>query len=294
MDDPHSASHRAAATEAAQRALSLDPRNSWARSTRFMLELDAWDWRGAASDLRIIRTGPYRDYLGILSIYFQAMGFPEESLATFRRRLSFDPDPDHPEARPSRLLYLLELTGRYQELIRVTRAALAQRPHDLVALTDLCQGYAAAHRMAEAQAVEEQLKPRQAEFWSRGVFQDCEIYIHFFTGNLAGFRSILQLWESEFPDEIWDSAAVLGNYYVRIGDFDKASEWFERGYERRELGFFDQCCFGDLEFKKRMAEYRLTVGYKALAAKPLFKEWQAEHDRIAAALAAHRDPLATP
>ena len=84
-----------------------------------------------------------------------------------------------------------------------------------------------------------------------------------------------------------------------MGDFSKASDWFERAYERRESDFFEHLyntnstgpflseVSSDLAFEK----YRLTDGYKALAQKPLFRKWQAEHDRIAAALAAHRDPL---
>jgi hypothetical protein len=46
--------------------------------------------------------------------------------------------------------------------------------------------------------------------------------------------------------------------------------------------------------EKKFAEYRLTEGYKTLAQKPLFTEWQAEHDRLVAALAAHKEPLSLP
>lgn len=42
---------------------------------------------------------------------------------------------------------------------------------------------------------------------------------------------------------------------------------------------------------KAFEKYRLTHGLRTLEEKALFREWQAEHDRIAAALAAHRDPL---
>ena len=40
-----------------------------------------------------------------------------------------------------------------------------------------------------------------------------------------------------------------------------------------------------------METNRQTPVYRALAGQPLFKQWQTEHDRIAAAVAAHRDPL---
>lgn len=74
-----------------------------------------------------------------------------------------------------------------------------------------------------------------------------------------------------------------------LGDYAKANDWFERAYERREVDFFSN--FFLSRYEKSVEKYRLTSGYRALTEKPLFKEWQAEHDRIAAALKAHRDPL---
>ena len=62
-------------------------------------------------------------------------------------------------------------------------------------------------------------------------------------------------------------------------------------YERRELLFFSGFYRRGWGLEKKFEEYRKTPRFKALAEKPLFREWQAEHDRIAAALAAHRDPL---
>lgn len=120
--------------------------------------------------------------------------------------------------------------------------------------------------------------------------QNCEWYVDLATGNFAEARKLSQFWDAEFPDK-QVSAGSLAYYNVLLGDFDRASELFERGYERREDAFFTYFFLRGFGYEKAIAEYRTTSSYKALAAKPLFKEWQAEHDRIAAALAAQRDPL---
>lgn len=70
------------------------------------------------------------------------------------------------------------------------------------------------------------------------------------------------------------------------GDFDKASDRFERAHEHRESTLFIELY--SKEFGVQQAafqKYRMTPRYKALVQKPPFREWQAEHDRIAD----HRD-----
>jgi hypothetical protein len=49
-----------------------------------------------------------------------------------------------------------------------------------------------------------------------------------------------------------------------------------------------------VNFTRALEKFRQTAGYKAVTAKPLFREWQTGHDRIAGALAARKDPLAMP
>ena len=86
-------------------------------------------------------------------------------------------------------------------------------------------------------------------------------------------------------------ASAFGAMHVLLGDFDKASDWFESAYERRDGGFFEVFYDQGFGYETALGKYRQTPGYKSLGAKPLFKQWQVEHDGIAAALAAHRDPL---
>jgi hypothetical protein len=71
---------------------------------------------------------------------------------------------------------------------------------------------------------------------------------------------------------------------VALNDFDRASARYERAYERREFGFFRTASWSGA------AKYRLTARWKALTQQAQFREWQAEHDRLGADLAAHRWP----
>ena len=119
-------------------------------------------------------------------------------------------------------------------------------------------------------------------------FQDCKLNVDFATGDRADALRLLENYETGFPDKGARACDIAADF-VELGDFDKASEWFERSYERRELSFFQKLHFGSRE--KTFRKYRLTGGYEALTEKPLFRKWQAEYNHIAAALAAHRDPL---
>jgi tetratricopeptide (TPR) repeat protein len=225
------------------------------------------------------------------------------SIWVFRTRLS--PNGDCPIASPKsyrdRLLitlWALDSAGRFHEEISVAQTQLVLNQRDPNRLAYLCSAYAATGQIEEARLTGERLRGLQTEFDSTFDFQDCQFYIDVVTGNRPDALRFLHIWESEYPDNPLSgpnitgiSAAAFGASYVLLGDFDKASSWFERAYERRQPDFFAFFFNRGFGYESALEKYRLTSGYKALAAKPLFKEWQAEHDRIAAALAAHRDPL---
>ena len=229
--------------------------------------------------------------------FYIQLGFPEEALAQWRHSHAIKPSSYHAAITT---LQGLEWAGRFQEEIGIAQAQLVHTPRDMTMMAYLCGAYALTGQIAPARAVEERLRSLQTESDSGFFLRDCEFYIDAKTGNRAGALKLLHISETAYPDKLLPGphfsgirAAPFGMTYVLLSDFDNATEWFERAYERREsnlFGFF--YAFGnDKAFEKAIEKYRLTPGYKALAAKPLFREWQAEHDRIAAALAAHRDPL---
>ncbi len=115
----------------------------------------------------------------------------------------------------------------------------------------------------------------------RGQLQQCQFEIDLAAGDRAAAYKEQQGFEAEFPDRFRSSVDIADNY-VLLGDFDKASDWYERTYQLR-----DPELFGSV-YSTEGAKYRTTARWNALSRQPLFHEWQVEHDRIAADLAVHR------
>jgi TolB-like protein/DNA-binding winged helix-turn-helix (wHTH) protein/tetratricopeptide (TPR) repeat protein len=290
--DPAPASDWSAASDAAERALSLDSHNAMARAVRAVAKMTAWDWPGAAADLRVLRRQNPNSHFTINGLYdyYRALGFPDEALAVWQRLHVLDPQTYNSAWLT---LSVLDDTGRFQEEIGVARMQLVHYPRDTSRLNYLCEAYTATGQVAKARAIGERLVGMQADAISQTDSQSCELYIAIATGDRPRALAVLALWESEFPDKFPHAGTIAANC-VLLGDFASASTWFDRAYERREGAFFTWFYSRGFGAEKRFEQYRLTTAYRALQQKPLFKAWQAEHDRIAAALAAHRDPLSSP
>jgi tetratricopeptide (TPR) repeat protein len=115
------------------------------------------------------------------------------------------------------------------------------------------------------------------------MVQSCVFEIDVAAGDVSAALTILNNWIAEFPDKFphaVQEASDIAYAYVQLGDFDRANNWYERAYDRHEMDLFYNI------FQIDHAKYRQTVGFKALSRRPGFKVWQAEHDRIAAELAA--------
>ena len=285
--DAASAADFALASAAAQRALSLDPHNMMARDFHAMVALQAWNWRGAAADLRVLQSQNPNSYftIGGLQNYYGDMGFPDVAFAEWHRLYAADP---HTYTKSYFTLGELRKVGRFREEIDVAQAQLVDHPRDTLRLESLCRAYAATGQISRARVVEERIRSLQTDLDSQTNFQACGWSIDIATGNRADALRLLHIWESEFPDKFAD-VKLIASDYVLLGNFDRATDWFERAYERRDFGgFFASFYLRDLGYEKAFEKYRATAAYKALTGKPLFREWQAEHNRVAASLAAHR------
>lgn len=289
-DDISPATDWALASDAAQRALSLDPRNMRARAVLGYVALGSWNWRAAAADFRILRAQNPDSIITISGLwnYYALMGFPDEALAQWRHLYAVSPNQYRNDVET---LWALGRAAGFQEAIGVAKAQLVHSPRDTFRLDSLCEAYAATDQIDEARAIGERLDRLQTDSDSISDFQDCRFSIDMATGNRADALRIRHIVESRFPDN-GIKAEDIGMGHVQLDEFDKASDWFERAYEHRENDLFSVFFLkGSHAFEKGIEKYRMTPGYRALSQKPLFKEWQAEHDRIGAALAAHRDPL---
>jgi TolB-like protein/DNA-binding winged helix-turn-helix (wHTH) protein/tetratricopeptide (TPR) repeat protein len=288
-DDSAPATNYALATDAAQRALSLDPHNMMALVSRSAVKLFSWDWRGSASDLRLLRNENPNGYFFISGLrnYYADMGFPDEALADWRRLLEIDAQTYNRHFLTPVVFYE---AGLPQEELRAAQAILESQPRNAGALLHVCIPLAQTGRIKDARAAAERLRQLQAGDKSPTESQFCDWEIDLAAGDLVNARKLLQIWETQYPDEGL-GADDIATHYLRLGDNARAADWFERSYESREYDLFRTFDLKILGARSALEKYRSTAQYKELAEKPYFKIWQAEHDRIAAALAAHRDPL---
>jgi len=272
IDSLHADAIAAEAKDAAAKALLLDPRNIEAREMRGLFKLDEWDWSGASADFDILRTqNPnHMRVLAGLHLYYENMGFPDEAVETMRRAEALDPLSDTPK---SLMLQDLRALNRYDEEIGMARGILAHRPDDDFALYTLCNGLAWSGRTQRAREAAKRLY----QVKNTGA-QNCEYGIDVNAGDIPAARKIVESWIAGFPDT-FPEARTIASGYVGLNDFDKASDWYERAYERHENIF-------TVAYSVDAVKYRVTARWKALTQKPRFKAWQAEHDRISAELAA--------
>jgi tetratricopeptide (TPR) repeat protein len=270
-DQEHSTAHLATSADAAQKALSLDPENVDAKLVRAMLNLASWNWEAATADLQVFRRTPSNNVMVLhtLRIYYNEMGFPDVGISFVRRAITLDPLSNNLKAQ---LSFDLIQQRETKDAVAVVRSWLERAPNNPLALLNLCTGYALMDQPDQAWKFERQLS--QLKIDDPSQLQLCNFYIDVASGNLAQARKIAESWttDSMYAQEI----AVA---YMDLNDFDRASDWLDRSYERREPYFFT-VAFGPAAEKYRATSPR----WKTLTERPAFREWQAEHHRIAAEL----------
>jgi hypothetical protein len=77
------------------------------------------------------------------------------------------------------------------------------------------------------------------------------------------------------------TASNVGWVFGLAGDVDQAMNWLEKAYDERDIILFYILIEPDLA-----PNVRDSARWKAFMQRPLIKEWRAEHDRVAAELAA--------
>jgi tetratricopeptide (TPR) repeat protein len=207
--------------------------------------------------------------------FYDDMGFPNEAVEALRRAQTLDPLND---GTKKLLFFNLAYAGRYREAIAAAPAILAHHPDEPWPLAWLCHSYARTGQIRAAREVNEHLRRLKSD-----PLPSCQFEIDVAAGDASAARTILNNWIAEFPDKFSDDireASDIGNAYVALNDFDRANDWYERGYDLHDYDLFSDV------FQTDHAKYRQTAGFKALSQRPGFKAWQAEHDKIAAELAA--------
>lgn len=284
-DPAHASYYRSLSFETAQKALAIDPRNIDALSQRAVLALSVWNWRAAASDnLALASAHPNNvSVLRGLRLFYAWMGLDDESLSVIRRAQTLDPASNTLKELRLYALGGLRLSyppGNYEEASQVANDLLTHQPDRMAAVWTLCVVNAHTGRMQEALRLLEQLRQREKPNEPLTFFEQCKFEVDTVTGNRSAALKLIQHWIANFPDKV-SSASLIAGGFVELKDYDRASDWFERAYDRREVDLFTYV------YWPQGAVYRQTAPWKALTQRPAFREWQAVHDQLAAELKAH-------
>jgi TolB-like protein/DNA-binding winged helix-turn-helix (wHTH) protein/tetratricopeptide (TPR) repeat protein len=280
LDLTHSSPYSAMAGESAARALQLDPQNVDAHSEHEGYELGVWNWQAAAIDFRALRNANRDnwDTLRGFRFYYMTMGFPTEAVAAIRRATSENLTP-----YKFPLIYALETAGSYRELIQAARNIGARDANRSDDLDELCEAYAMTRQVAAAREIKERLDRSDVTLINSWDRSNCTFYFDLVHGDARAAREIVRGFELKYQDGF--PATWIAQYYVLLNDFDKAGDWYGRAYARREIELLQATFWPPTE------RYRGTTRWKALMQQPALREWQAEHDRVAAALVRSSDPL---
>jgi TolB-like protein len=262
------------AQAALARALALDPDNINALAAHLDLALHRLDWKTAYADakrLKAINPGNYA-VLHELFRYYQLLGFPDLALSTVRSAAGLDPLSFVDRYN---VMAALIHNGQYPEVIDAAPAALRLQPNQTEALAMLCTADTHSNRLPDGHAILLQLMQTSDETSRAG----CEFDIDVAEGRPSEARKIVDALASQFPHGDF-GAADIGQSYAEAGDFKAALAWLARSYSGREFELFTIPYTHSIP-----AAFFRDPQWKALLQRPLFRDWQSEHDYLAAEFA---------
>jgi len=277
-------------------ALRLEPGNQVALDTELVRALYNWDWDTADRTGRRILARQNRNALfwrgtGFL---YQYMGFPREALDARRQAAALDPLEF---AQRNNLAMSLAHVGRLPEALAAAEEALAVQPGQRAALEELCTLNARTGKIDRAREYARQLtalatpsqpvsgsdaqdRGRQLAIWQviSNHIRSCEIEIAFATQPASQVHALLDRTE-----RAGIGTANLGLLYARAGDFAAAMKLFSGAYDRRDP-YLIWVRYDAATPKALLSDPR----WLALWQRPLLRDWQSHHNRLATDLAAHR------
>jgi len=254
-------------------AFALDPDNIDALGAHADLALHREDWRTAAADMKRMRAiSPHSNaVLHEMFRVYQHLGFPEQALEAAEGASLLDPLS---EVDRNNVIAALIHLARFGEAATVARDALDRTPSHAYIRAVLCTAYAHSGDIAKARAIAEQYAKAHDKTDSDG----CRFDIAVGGGRVDDARRINDAFAAQYPNGPLDAVSLAYNYMI-IGDARAAVQWMDRAYAQREFEMFA------LPFDRSIPQSVLAdPGWKALMQRPLFRNWQAAHDRLAAEL----------
>jgi TolB-like protein len=266
------------ANAALTHALELAPNDLNALRQHIELAILLNDWTGAMADVRRMQKINPNSAItldGAAALY-TSLGFYDIALAQVRELAELDPLSIGASRSLTEVLLAL---NRWKEIVVAAKGTLALHPGHPVALWRLCTGYAYSGRFEDADKIDGLL----ATAHDTDGDLACRIDIADASGHHAEAEALMDAIAARYGKggTGW-SEALIGWEYAIIGSFAKAIVWLNRAYDNRDLGFVTMPLY-----KSIRPEFFKQPGWIALTQKPLFREWQAAHDMVAAQLASN-------
>ncbi|MCX5801031.1 MAG: protein kinase [Candidatus Eisenbacteria bacterium] len=218
---------------AARKALELDPTLGEAHAVLGMIKSEVeWDWAGAEREFkRAIELDPSNPTAGHWhSHLLRHRGRLDEALAEIKRAQELDPLSLVISSNVGEVLYYLR---QYDEAIAQYKKTLELDPNFAVAHSCLGSVYAAQGRFDEA--IAESQKARA--LLGSSPFGLSELgYAYARSGNKGEAARILNELLG-LSKQAYSVSSGIALVYCGLGDKDKAFEWLEKAYQKREGGF---------------------------------------------------------
>jgi tetratricopeptide (TPR) repeat protein len=261
----------AAVTRAAlDRALALNPRNLTALIAYMDVALFTQNWNAATTFVhRMRRINPNNATVArAFGLYYQFLGFPEQSRAAFKVATRLDPLS---HVTWGSLASLDASLGRNDEAIAAGNTALALSPDSAGVLAWVCVARAMRGDFAEAH----KLIARLAQSEEGRRYQGCALEIARAAGDRTKERQIV---DDRVSNNQGDPAYMAQNY-LEIGEYQKAMPLLQHAYEVGDTTLY----ILPLD-PVTPRDFLKSAAWKRLTQLPRFRDWQTAHDEVAAQL----------
>jgi TolB-like protein/DNA-binding winged helix-turn-helix (wHTH) protein len=220
------------ATQAAERAVALDPNSSDAHKILGDIKFAAWNRLGAEEEFRrAVALNPNNaDAHGGLGSLFDITGRLDEGWK--EQQIALELDPNNAELFDRRVSCGLELRGQYDRVIAIFQMFLKRDPDDGYLHLDLARDYIKTGMYKEA-------IPHLEEFWTLFGFPDVSAEVHRAFAT-SGYRGAIQE-SAKAIEHLMATHQAFGPFstaqlYATVGDKERAFYWLEQAYVLHETG----------------------------------------------------------
>ena len=257
---------------ALQQALRLDATNPQTLTVAIFDALRRWDWDALISHAMTLQRSGRHSAVGLhgLATAYNAFSFPEQALVAERESQQLDPLSWN--VSDSVIRELLGL-GRFDEGATAAKLSLKSFPGDARALGMLCNSYALGGHLVQAREILRDLSLPGMPDDQRG---DCTDAIALRDGDLAAVRASTENLAAHYRENGVEELDV-GIAFGQVYEFDRAMDWLERGFEKRQVFF-------DLDKAPTLPKGLFaTPRWIALTQRPEFAAWRAARARASLA-----------